>query len=71
MLELGMEPAGSARSGGPLLTTASRMDCLQPLNCEGASGAEPATQQSHRGYDLENRAGTGRSAFGLLARGNH
>jgi hypothetical protein len=29
---------------------------------------EPATQQSHRGYDLENRAGTGRSAFGLLAR---
>ncbi len=39
VLELGMEPAGSARSGGPLLITASRMDCLQPPNCEGASGA--------------------------------
>ncbi len=38
VLELGMEPAGSARSGGPLLITTSRMDCLQPLNCEGASG---------------------------------
>lgn len=38
VLELGMEPAGVGQSGGPLLITTSRMDCLQPLNCEGASG---------------------------------